>query len=167
MMAEEHQFTTEEISLGQALHAASVAEANLERVVEEIIMANMSSPADLSNPAFMEVYSKTMSFSREIGGYFQELLMQRMELEKQAPELLERMIEAKMKVDERYTPQAKVMWDHLFKLSSGGDELKKLLSNGEVPNQAKETVSKIIESIGYIAASIAASINDGVLKPVR
>lgn len=166
-IAEDHQFITEEITLGQALRAASVAEANLERVVQNIIMSHMSSPDDLSNPAFMEVYSKTMSFSRELGGYFQQLLLSRMDLEKQAPELMDRKIIAKIKVDERYTPQDKVMWDHLFKLSSGGEELKKYLSNGEIPDQAKGTISKIIESIGNIAALIAVSIEDGILKPVR
>ena len=104
-----------------------------------------------------------MSFSRELGEYLSRLLHLKMRLREQSPELLDRKIIAKLKVDERFTPFDQKLWDNLFRFSAGGDYLRTLLNNGEVPNSAKDTVSAIIECIGIVGSIFVEGIDDGSL----
>lgn len=164
-MAKEHQFTTEEISLSQSLQSAGIANAMLERKVEETLLSQISSPSDLEDPAKADLWKRTMSFSRESGEYLSRLLQLKMRLGEQSPELLDRKIIAKLKVDERWTPFDQNLWNNLFRLSAGGDYFRTLQSNGEVPDSAKDTVSTIIECIGIVTSIFSEGIENGIFRP--
>ena len=163
-MTEEHHFATEQISMRESLRSWIAIETSLEIVMKESAMASISKTSDLIDSPAGDDFVQFLSFLNELRDYFAKLNEQTMELEKKAVEVLDLQITAQLKVDERFLPHEKKLWDNLFRLASGATEIKKLLDEKKIPKKAKKTAKKIFDIVMVISKIIGESISTGILK---